>query len=174
MRTLLLRRALSTRPRRSALYLPGSNARALQKAQTLAADVLILDCEDAVAPENKALARQQIQQALSPQYRAAYGHRELVVRVNSLASEWGREDVHACAAAVARGCVCGVPRPPTHAVQMAITAASIPFGPEQRQRLESDGFVTLPDIICASGVAALNVSRQAEIDAVTCSHLFWP
>ena len=92
------RRALSTaiRPRRSALYLPGSNARALEKAKSLPCDVLLLDCEDAVAPENKELARDQIAGALRA---GGYGRRELVVRTNSLDTPWGVADLRAAAAA---------------------------------------------------------------------------
>lgn len=92
------RRALSTaiRPRRSALYLPGSNARALEKAKSLACDVLLLDCEDAVAPDNKELARDQIAGALRA---GGYGRRELVVRTNSLDTPWGVADLRAAAAA---------------------------------------------------------------------------
>ena len=92
------RRALSTaiRPRRSALYLPGSNARALEKAKSLPCDVLLLDCEDAVAPDKKELAREQIAGALRA---GGYGRRELVVRTNSLDTPWGVADLRAAAAA---------------------------------------------------------------------------
>ena len=86
--------ATAARPRRSALYIPGSNLRALEKAKTLAADVLLLDLEDAVAPENKGLARRQVAEAVRS---GEYGRRELVVRVNAWESEWGREDVRALA-----------------------------------------------------------------------------
>ena len=98
LRRKLSRRALSTaiRPRRSALYLPGSNARALEKAKSLPCDVLLLDCEDAVAPENKDLARDQIAGALRA---GGYGRRELVVRTNSLDTPWGVADLRAAAAA---------------------------------------------------------------------------
>ena len=91
-------RALSTaiRPRRSALYLPGSNARALEKAKSLPCDVLLLDCEDAVAPDNKELASDQIAGALRA---GGYGRRELVVRTNSLDTPWGVADLRAAAAA---------------------------------------------------------------------------
>ena len=82
------------RLRRSALYLPGSNARALEKARSLPTDVLLLDCEDAVAPDAKELARSQIGEALSS---AGYGRRELVVRVNAMSSPWGLKDVRAVA-----------------------------------------------------------------------------
>ena len=83
-------------PRRSVLYMPGSNPRALEKARTLAADVLILDLEDAVAPSAKSEARNRVVAAVEAQ---AFGPREVVVRINSLASEWGRADMLAVATA---------------------------------------------------------------------------
>ena len=83
------------RPRRSVLYMPGSNARALEKGRSLAADALILDLEDAVAPDAKEMARQQICAALA---EGGYGARELVVRVNGLATAWGNDDLVAVAA----------------------------------------------------------------------------
>jgi len=87
---------MNFRLRRSALYMPGSNARALEKAKTLAADVLIFDLEDAVAPDAKAGARSQVTQAVRS---GGFGHREIVIRVNGLASEWGEADLLAAAAA---------------------------------------------------------------------------
>ncbi len=84
------------RPRRSILYMPGSNARALEKARSLAADALILDLEDAVAPDAKAQARDQVCAALAS---GGYGKRELIVRVNSLDGAWGRDDMAAVAPA---------------------------------------------------------------------------
>jgi citrate lyase subunit beta/citryl-CoA lyase len=78
------------RPRRSVLYLPASNQRALEKAKTLPADALILDLEDSVAPGEKAVARTQLGLALAA---GGYGRRELVVRVNDLAGPWGMEDI---------------------------------------------------------------------------------
>jgi len=86
---------MTVRPRRSVLYMPGSNARALEKAKTLAADGLILDLEDAVSPDAKAEARRLVGEALSD--RAAYGHRELIVRVNGLDTAWGYADLAAAA-----------------------------------------------------------------------------
>jgi citrate lyase subunit beta/citryl-CoA lyase len=82
------------RPRRSVLYMPGSNARALEKARTLGADALILDLEDAVAPAAKAEARALVVAALA---RGGYGDREAVVRVNGAATPWGADDVAAAA-----------------------------------------------------------------------------
>lgn len=88
---------MTVRPRRSVLYMPGSNARALEKAKTLAADVLILDLEDAVAPDAKATARAQVCGAVKA---GGYGPREIVIRINALDSHWGNDDL---AAAVAAG-----------------------------------------------------------------------
>lgn len=80
------------RPRRSALYMPGSNARALGKAREIAADVLILDLEDAVAPDAKATAREQVCAAVKA---GGYGRRELVIRVNGVGTSWFAEDLAA-------------------------------------------------------------------------------
>ncbi len=83
---------MNIKPRRSVLYMPGSNARALEKAKTLSADCFIFDLEDAVAPDAKAEARQQVCDAVA---NGGYGKRELVIRINSLASEWGKDDLAA-------------------------------------------------------------------------------
>jgi len=84
------------RPRRSALYLPGANARALEKAKTLAADTLIFDLEDAVVPEAKSDARASVADAVAG---GGYGRREVMVRVNGLDTDWGLEDIKAAVAA---------------------------------------------------------------------------
>ena len=86
--------AQRARPRRSILYMPGSNARALEKGRGLAADGLILDLEDAVAPDAKEMARRQIVEALKT---GGYGQRELIVRVNAGLSPWGKDDIVAMA-----------------------------------------------------------------------------
>ncbi|MEO5938162.1 MAG: CoA ester lyase [Sphingomonas sp.] len=82
------------RPRRSALFLPASNRRAIEKAGGLAADVVILDLEDAVAPELKAEARAAAVAAA----REGFGDREVVVRVNALDTPWGADDLAAISA----------------------------------------------------------------------------
>jgi citrate lyase subunit beta/citryl-CoA lyase len=82
--------AMTARPRRSVLYMPGSNARALEKGRTLPADGLILDLEDAVAPDAKAEARANIAATVGA---GGYGGREIVVRVNGLATPWGYDDL---------------------------------------------------------------------------------
>ncbi len=88
--------AATVRPRRSVLYMPGSNPRALAKASALPADGLILDLEDAVAPDAKEAAREQVRAALRA---GGYGRRETVVRVNGLATPWGHADLVAAASA---------------------------------------------------------------------------
>ncbi len=78
------------RPRRSLLFMPGSNARALEKARNLPADGIIVDLEDSVAPEAKAAAREQIAQAIAA---GGFGKREVLIRVNALDSPWWIDDV---------------------------------------------------------------------------------
>jgi citrate lyase subunit beta / citryl-CoA lyase len=86
---------MTVRPRRSVLYMPGSNARALEKARELPADGLILDLEDAVAPEAKAQAREAIVKAL----KTGFGDREVLVRINGLDTRWWVDDIDAAASA---------------------------------------------------------------------------
>ncbi len=88
------------RPRRSTLYMPGSNARALDKARGLDADVLLFDLEDSVAPAAKQTARGLVVAALR---EGGYGHRKLIVRVNGAETEWGEDDIRAIAGAGADG-----------------------------------------------------------------------
>src|SRR5260370_25833520 len=89
-------KSMAVRPRRSVLYMPGSNARAIEKARTLAADALILDLEDAVAPDAKFLARQQVCDAVRA---GGFGRREIFIRVNAPDTPWGAEDLAAAWAA---------------------------------------------------------------------------
>jgi citrate lyase subunit beta/citryl-CoA lyase len=84
------------RPRRSVLYMPGSNAKALAKASTLPADALILDLEDSVALDQKVAAREQVVQAVRA---GGFGGREVVIRVNGPHTPWGEDDLVAAAAA---------------------------------------------------------------------------
>jgi citrate lyase subunit beta/citryl-CoA lyase len=81
-------------PRRSALYMPGSNPRALEKARSLPADVVILDLEDSVAPDAKAEARDTVFRAVA---EGGFGPREVVVRINGLDTPWGQDDLAAFA-----------------------------------------------------------------------------
>jgi len=81
------------RPHRSALYIPGSNSRALEKARGLAVDVILFDLEDAVAPDEKINARNTLAEAL----KKDYGPRKKIVRINGLDTEWGADDAAAAA-----------------------------------------------------------------------------
>src|ERR1700709_2280247 len=85
-----LRNPAMTRPRRSLLFMPGSNTRALEKARDLPADGIILDLEDSVAPDAKVLARDQIGGAIGAK---GFGKREVLIRINSLDTPWWRDDI---------------------------------------------------------------------------------
>ena len=85
---------MTIRPRRSVLYMPGSNARAIEKARTLPVDGVILDLEDAVAPEAKEQARALVAEAVKA---GGFGNRELFIRVNGIDSPWHADDLSAAA-----------------------------------------------------------------------------
>jgi citrate lyase subunit beta/citryl-CoA lyase len=87
---------MTIRPRRSVLYMPGSNTRALEKAKTLPVDGVILDLEDAVAPDAKEKARAQVMQVVRA---GGFGHREVVIRLNALDTPWFAHDFEAAIAA---------------------------------------------------------------------------
>jgi citrate lyase subunit beta/citryl-CoA lyase len=88
---------MTTRPRRSVLYMPGSNARAIEKARTLPCDGVIIDLEDAVAPDAKDAARRQIVEAVKT---GGFGHREVFIRINGIDTPWMEGDLEAAVAAV--------------------------------------------------------------------------
>ena len=93
---------MTIRPRRSVLYMPGSNARAIEKAKTLPVDGVILDLEDAVAPDAKIDARKQVTAAVKA---GGFGGREVFIRVNGIDSEWHADDLHDAARAAPDGVV---------------------------------------------------------------------
>ena len=115
------------RPRRSALFMLASNARALEKARGLAADVIIMDLEDAVAPDMKDLARAQ---AISAVSAGGYGRRELVIRANGADAAWHDDDITAIATSGADAMLlakvegAGV----VHHAEAALKAAGAPDG----------------------------------------------
>jgi citrate lyase subunit beta / citryl-CoA lyase len=92
---------MNIRPRRSALYMPGANARALEKAKTLPCDAVIIDLEDAVAPDAKAAAREQVMAAVAAR---GFGTREVIIRINGLDTAWWLDDL----AAAAKACPDGI------------------------------------------------------------------
>src|SRR5215468_6325288 len=115
------------RPRRSVLFMPGANERAMEKARTLPADVIIFDLEDAVAPDAKERAPEQ---AADTVRAGGYGAREIVIRVNALGTPWGLEDL----AAVARAAPHAVLAPKVESaravqdVERALVDAGAPIG----------------------------------------------
>jgi citrate lyase beta subunit len=116
----------TVRPRRSVLYMPGANTRALEKARSLPADALIFDLEDAVAPDAKEAARTNV--VLAAQSKA-YGKREIVIRCNGIATEWGPADIAAIATSGADAIL--VPKVEsaaevTHVVSLLDTAGAPP------------------------------------------------
>ncbi|WP_239377039.1 CoA ester lyase [Frankia sp. Cj5] len=117
--------ALAYRPRRSVLYMPAANERALEKARGIPADALILDLEDAVAPDAKEAARERACAKVADQ---AYGGREVTIRVNGLDTRWHTDDLRAVAAAGPDGVV--VPKiscaQDVHAVEKSLEAAGAP------------------------------------------------
>lgn len=108
----------AARPRRSILYMPGSNTRAMQKGRELPADALILDLEDSVAPEAKVEARVLIKAALD---EGGYGSREIGVRTNGFDTDWGKDDV----AAVAQMKCHAVVLPKVETAEMVLEAVAI-------------------------------------------------
>ncbi|MBO0766323.1 MAG: CoA ester lyase [Hyphomicrobiaceae bacterium] len=121
---------MTIRPRRSVLYMPGSNARALEKAKSLAADALILDLEDAVAPQVKEAARTQVCAAVKA---GGYGAREVVIRVNGLDTPWGAGDLAGAAAAAPAAVL--VPKVGSGADIRRVTEALAQAGAPERTRL---------------------------------------
>ena len=112
-------------PRRSVLYMPGANERALEKAKGLDADALILDLEDAVAPDAKAEARDRVCAAATS---GDYGSKEIAIRVNGLATQWHADDIAAAAAAGPAAVV--VPKVDSvadvHAIEAGLEAGGAP------------------------------------------------
>ena len=106
------------RPRRSVLYMPGANARAMEKSRTLPADALIFDLEDAVAPDAKVTARTQVIQAVEA---GGYGKREIMIRTNGLNTPWGYDDLVAVATAGANA----VLLPKVESAEVVRQAASV-------------------------------------------------
>ena len=118
------------RPRRSVLYMPGSNERALEKAKSIPCDGLILDLEDAVAPDAKPAARENVCAAASS---GEYGRRELTIRVNGIGTQWHEADLEAACAAGPDGIV--VPKVNTPKEVHRLVAAMERYGAPDRTRL---------------------------------------
>ena len=144
------------RPRRSVLYMPGSNARALEKAKTIAADALILDLEDAVAPDAKAVARDQVCAAVKA---GGYGRRELVIRINALDTPWGQADLDAATAAAPDAILLPKPANGADIVRVSQTLAQAPDKTRLWAMIETPtAILNVQDIAAASRPAGARLA----------------
>ena len=149
--------APTLRPRRSALYLPGNKARALEKGRTLPADALIFDLEDAVGPDAKAESRTRVCEAIST---GGYGAREIVLRINGLDTDWHDADLAAAASSGAHGVL--VPKveraEQVHALAAALDALGAPESLRLWVMIETPGaFLRVEEIASASDRLAVLV-----------------
>jgi citrate lyase subunit beta / citryl-CoA lyase len=149
--------ASTARPRRSALYLPGNKARALEKAATLPADALIFDLEDAVGPDAKAESRTRVCDAIAT---GGYGPREIVLRINGLDTDWHDDDLAAAAGSGAHGVL--VPKveraEQVHALAAALDALDAPESLRLWVMIETPGaFLRVEEIASASDRLAVLV-----------------
>lgn len=138
---------IDIRPRRSVLYMPGSNARALEKARSLPADALILDLEDAVSPDAKDVARRQVAEAVRA---GGYGPREVMIRVNGADTPWGPEDLSAAIEA----------EPGAILLPKVSSAADLAAAAKVMDAAEPDGIVALWAMI-ETPMAILNLKEIA-------------
>ncbi|MGF1650087.1 MAG: HpcH/HpaI aldolase/citrate lyase family protein [Hyphomicrobiaceae bacterium] len=173
------------KPRRSALYMPGANARALEKAKSLAADLLILDLEDAVAPEAKAAARVNIAEAFAGE---GYGRKQVALRTNGHATTWFADDL-ALAADVGVSAVL-VPKvgsgPDVAAIRAQMSAARIAPTVELMAMIETPaGVLNVSEIAALApgdaypltcfviGTNDLVKETRATLDAARTAALYW-
>ncbi len=137
------------RPRRSVLYMPGANERALEKAQSIPADALILDLEDAVAPDAKPEARERVCAAATS---GAYGGREIAIRANGIGTPWHDDDLRAIAAAGPAAVV--VPKidsaADVHRIEAALDAGGAPDHTRIWAMLETPTAMLRAEEICGA------------------------
>ncbi len=154
------------RPRRSALYMPAGNPRAIEKARSLACDVVILDLEDSVAPEAKPAARDL---AVAATAEGGFGRRELVVRVNGLDTPWGEADLAAVSAGTVRPHAVLAPKVSTPA-DVAAYAARLPQGVDLWIMVETCASLFTLDRLAASGgpLTALVVGSNDLVKEMRC------
>ncbi len=141
--------AATLRPRRSVLYMPGANERALEKAQSIPADALILDLEDAVAPDAKAEARDRVCAAATS---GSYGKREIAIRANGIGTSWHDDDLRAIAAAGPAAIV--VPKinsaADVHQIEKALEAGGAPEATRIWAMLETPIAMLRAEEICGA------------------------
>lgn len=154
------------RPRRSALYMPAGNPRAIEKARGLACDVVILDMEDSVAPDAKPAARDLAVAAVA---EGGFGRRELVVRVNGLDTPWGEADLAAVAAGAVRPDAVLAPKVSTPG-DVAAYAGRLPEGVALWIMVETCASLFALDALAAAGgpLAALVIGSNDLVKEMRC------
>ena len=154
------------RPRRSALYMPAGNPRAIEKARGLACDVVILDLEDSVAPDAKPAARDLAVAAVA---EGGFGRREVVVRVNGLDTPWGEADLAAVAAGAVRPDAVLAPKVSTPA-DVAAYAGRLPPGVALWIMVETCASLFALDALASTGgpLAALVVGSNDLVKEMRC------
>ena len=154
------------RPRRSALYMPAGNPRAIEKARGLACDVVILDMEDSVAPDAKPAARDLAVAAVA---EGGFGRRELVVRVNGLDTPWGEADLAAVAAGAVRPDAVLVPKV-SRPGDVAAYAGRLPEGVALWIMVETCASLFALDALAAAGgpLAALVIGSNDLVKEMRC------
>jgi citrate lyase subunit beta / citryl-CoA lyase len=174
---------MALRPRRSALYMPGSNLRALDKAKSVAADVVIMDLEDAVAPDAKEAARNQVITAVAA---GGFGRREIVVRINGLDQPWGPDDLAAVSASKADAVLVPKVSSPAMLVEIGRILAEAPATMQLWAMIETPlGILNLRDIAASArdpgsrlacfviGTNDLVKETRAELDTSRTAALYW-
>lgn len=148
---------MTIRPRRSVLYMPGANARALEKARTLPCDAVILDLEDAVTPSAKETARQQVMTAIAA---GGFGAREVIVRINGLDTAWWLDDLAAAAGANPDGILVPKVSEPAHLRTIAERLADMAAAP----KLKLWAMIETPlAIINAAEIAAMACEAESRL-----------
>lgn len=174
---------MASRPRRSALYMPGSNARALEKAKSLAADVIIMDLEDSVAPDGKSLARAQVMAAVAA---GGFGKREIVIRINGLDTPWGRDDLAAAASSQADAILMPKVSTPAMVADAEAGMAGAPAAMRLWAMVETPlGILNVREVAAAAAPATSRLGcfvigtndlvkeTRAELDAGRTAALYW-
>ncbi|MEQ1614812.1 MAG: CoA ester lyase [Hyphomicrobiaceae bacterium] len=174
---------MALRPRRSALYMPASNVRALEKAKSVAADVVIMDLEDAVAPDAKATARAQAIAAIDA---GGFGRREVVLRINGLDSPWGADDLAAASRSKADAILVPKVSTPTMIADAERGMTSAPATMQLWAMIETPlGILNLREIAATSSIAGSRLAcfvigtndlvkeTRAELDADRTAALYW-
>ncbi len=151
---------MAARPRRSVLYMPGSNAKALAKARALPADALVLDLEDSVSPEAKPAARAQVVETVKT---GGFGGREIIIRINGPHTPWGEEDLQAAISAAPDGIL--IPKVDGPGTIMHAARALRDAGAPERTRIWAM-METPMAMLSAGSIAATRADPDSRLEAL--------